>query len=233
MNNKNFLEKLIEGFKSYLSTGANSNEKLKIIHSAISEDIKNRLGNKYQVFSLGLDSGKEKRIQGRYIDKWVDITIAIDEKPIAGIGFKFVMSNYQQNSNNYFETMLGETVNLRVNKIPYFQMLIVFEKTPRYKDGGKLKNFEILNNENFKKYTILSKDNIEVFFHTPTKMLIYILKLPEADKTVVSREKYAEYYKNKNFKVSNAFDNLQFDSGVILNDFEKFIEKAVSYIKSI
>lgn len=65
-------------------------------------------------------NGKEMKLDGRYIDKVVDITILKNSKPIAGIGVKFVMQNYSQNSNNYFENMLGETANIRCANIPYF-----------------------------------------------------------------------------------------------------------------
>lgn len=35
------------------------------------------------------------------------------EHIVAVINVKMVMSNYSQNKNNYFESMLGETANLR------------------------------------------------------------------------------------------------------------------------
>ena len=61
---------------------------------------------------------------GRYINKNVDIVI-YKRTVIAGIGVKFVMQNYSQNSNNYFENMLGETANIRSKNIPYFQIFVI------------------------------------------------------------------------------------------------------------
>lgn len=108
MNNRQFLTTLEEAFKVYLQTGARSNKKLVVLHGKISEDLCERLNDfKYNVFSLGYSEGKEHKISGRYLEKVVDITITEDSEPIAGIAVKFVMSNYSQNSNNYFENMLG------------------------------------------------------------------------------------------------------------------------------
>ena len=124
MDNQEFLTVVGNSFKKFLETGSRSNEKLKILHGAIAEDLKERLGNGYYVQSLGVGNGKELKLYGRYIDKAVDITILKNCNPIAGIGVKFVMQNYSQNSNNYFENMLGETANIRCANIPYFQICL-------------------------------------------------------------------------------------------------------------
>ena len=98
MDNQEFLNVVGNSFKKFLETGSRSNEKLKILHGAIANDLKKRLGGSYSIQSLGIGNGKEMKIEGRYIDKAVDITILKKTKPIAGIGVKFVMQNYSQNS---------------------------------------------------------------------------------------------------------------------------------------
>ena len=101
MNNTQFLTILKQSFITYLHTGARSNKKLGVLHGAISEDLQERLNDsKYSVYSLGYGIGKEHKINGRYVDKAVDITIAENNKPVAGIAVKYVMSNYSQNSNS-------------------------------------------------------------------------------------------------------------------------------------
>lgn len=178
MNNTQFLECITQSFLKFLDTGSRSNEKLKILHGAIAKDLLERLrlkDNSYQIKSLGFSDNKEGKIKGRYIDKNVDITIYKDDEPIAGIGVKFVMQNYAQNSNNYFENMLGETANIRSNKIPYFQIFIIPEKLPYYKQGGIFDKWESFNEHHLKKYKVLSKDNEDNFLHTPNKMLLYVL----------------------------------------------------------
>ena len=136
MDNKEFLKVVGESFKKFLETGSRSNEKLKILHGAIAKDLRQRLGTGFSVCSLGIGDSKEMKLEGRYIEKAVDITILRNENPIAGIGVKFVMQNYSQNSNNYFENMLGETANIRCANIPYFQIFIIPDKLPYYKNDG-------------------------------------------------------------------------------------------------
>ena len=70
MNDSQFLEVLKQSFIVYLKTDPRSNEKLKILHGAISKDIKEKLHeSRYEVASLGFEAGKEKKINGRYVEK--------------------------------------------------------------------------------------------------------------------------------------------------------------------
>ena len=73
MTENKFLIALTNSFKAFLETGSRSNEKLKILHSSISNDLINLLGPDYVVKSLNIGDGKEGTIQGRYINKNVDI----------------------------------------------------------------------------------------------------------------------------------------------------------------
>lgn len=90
-------------------------------------------------FSLGYGAGQEHKISGRYVDKAVDITIAENNIPVCGIAVKYIMSNYSQNSNNYFENMLGETANIRSAKIPHFQIFATPDKIPYFDKDGNIK----------------------------------------------------------------------------------------------
>ena len=151
MNNSEFLEVIKKSFITCLMTHERSTAKLKVLHGAIARDIYNRLNtikNIYDIISKGFNTGKEYKIQGRYIDKNVDITVIDNgiQKAIAGIAVKFVMSNYSQNSNNYFENMLGETANIRSMNIPYFNIFIIPEILPYYKRNGEIKKEKILQN---------------------------------------------------------------------------------------
>lgn len=73
--------------------------------------------------------------------------------------------------------MLGETANIRANSIPYFQVFIIFEKVPYYENGGKFKKYDVISTHNLDKYLELSKDDPSVFFHTPDKTLVVLIKL--------------------------------------------------------
>lgn len=201
MNNLNFLQIIKDAFEKYLSTHPRSNEKLKILHGAISKDLEKRLNNRsYSFYSLGYTSNKEKNIIGRYINKKADIAILKDDEIVAGIAVKFVMSNYGQNSNNYFENMLGETANIRCANIPYFQVFVMPEKLPYYNKKQEISKWEEIKNHHIKKYITLSDDNIDVYLHTPNKTLICIVKIPECNiSKITNKEEYKNYYlKNKN-----------------------------------
>ena len=235
MDNQEFLTVVGNSFKKFLETGSHSNEKLKILHGAIAKDLKGRLGVGYSVCSLGIGDGKEEKLDGRYIDKVVDITIKHRQKSVAGIGVKFVMQNYSQNSNNYFENMLGETANIRCANIPYFQIFIIPEKLPYYNKQGLIQKWEEFTIHNATKYLTLSEDNIQTSIHTPTKTLLFVIHLPEINQPIVDKTDYVHFYESKtDFIVSES--NTQygdFSSAVIYNDYEDFIDKVVHYIHFI
>ena len=233
MDNQEFLKVVGNSFKKFLETGSRSNEKLKILHGAIAKDLKDRLGVGYSVCSLGIGNGKEEKLDGRYIDKVVDITIKRGQKSIAGIGVKFVMQNYSQNSNNYFENMLGETANIRCANIPYFQIFIIPDKLPYYNKDGWLQKWEEFTIHNAIKYLTLSEDNIQTSIHTPTKTLLFVVHLPDVEEPITDRQSYVDYYEHQSeFIVCES--NTQygdFSSAVIYNDYEDFADKVVHYIQ--
>lgn len=236
MNNKEFLQVIASSFNKFLTTGSRSNEKLKVLHGAIAKDILNRLDdNRYSILSLGIDTGKEGNITGRYIDKKVDITIMRNNKIVAGIGVKFVMQNYSQNSNNYFENMLGETANIRSQNIPYFQIFIIPDKIPYYDNNGSIKKWEEFSQHNIKKYLILSKDSIATYIHTPTKTLLFVIHLPTINKKVLTKQDYINYYQSQpNILIDKTMYKYDdFSSNVIFNDYECFINKVILYLKFI
>lgn len=235
MDNRGFLKAISSSFKMFLETGSRSNEKLKILHKAIADDIVNRLGEEYSVSSLGVGDGKERTIKGRYIDKKVDITIIKNRKPVAGIGVKFVMQNYSQNSNNYFENMLGETANIRCADTPYFQIFIIPDKLPYYQNNGALQKWETFTGHNSEKYITLSKDNVDISIHTPNKTLLFVIHIPDAEIAIEDRKDYANYYSkmtNIDIKLSNIKFGV-FSSAVIYNNYEIFAQKIVHRILSI
>lgn len=233
MKNKDFLKILNQSFKIGLQTSERSNQKLYPLHGGIAQDFQKSLGVQYSLFSLGFNEGKEKKIEGRYINKAVDIVIEHKGKIIAGIAVKFVMSNYAQNSNNYFENMLGETANIRTKGIPYFQILILPSILPYYKKEGDLPSFEKISDHHLSKYQILSKDDSKAFFHTPDKTLLCLLQLPTVDTQVIKTKKaYQAYCLEKEITHFEPIKN-NFDSGVIINDYETFVKKVSHCIKGL
>ncbi len=232
LTNAQFLEVIKESFETYLNKNTSrSTAKLKALHGHIAADLAELFGSDYTIKSQGYGNDKEGMLDGRYYPKYVDITVSKDGKPVAGYAVKFVMRNYSQNSNNYFENMLGETANIRSNNIPYFQIFIIFDKVPYYKNGGEFSKYDIISEHNMEKYFALSKDNPDAFYHTPDKTLIILLKLKEKspDCKFANSEEYADYYKSViNHKdVISYSDRIRdtFDNSVILNNYSDFIKR--------
>jgi hypothetical protein len=229
-----YLRSIKNSFLKSLKTGPRSNEKLKILHGFIATDLKSKLGDGYQIKSLGYKDGRETKIKGRYMDKNVDITVLKDSKSIAGVAVKFVMSNYSQNSNNYFENMLGETANLRANRIPYYQIFILPERLPYYNKKGDITKWEIITENNMNKYVKMSNDNIDAFFHTPNKTLFTLISFGKfSTETPKNVKEYIDYFENNEFDVKYTNTKISFNNQTIYNDYEKFIEKICYSIKSI
>lgn len=232
LTNAQFLEVIKESFKTYLNKNTSrSTAKLKALHGHIAADLAELFGSDYTIKSQGYSNDKEGVLDGRYYAKNVDITVSKDGKPVAGYAVKFVMRNYSQNSNNYFENMLGETANIRSNNIPYFQIFIIFDKVPYYKKGGEFSKYDIISEHNMEKYFALSKDNPDSFYHTPDKTLIILLKLKEksSDCKFVNSVEYADYYKSviDHKDVISYSDKIKdtFDNSVILNNYSDFIKR--------
>lgn len=151
-----FRKSLEEGYKKYLSVHPRSSEKIIPMHRCISKIILSKLGGEkkgFRIKSMGINDNKEFNFKGKYYSKDIDITILYNDKPISGLGFKFITSNYKQNSNNYFENMLGETANLKRADFLYGQVLVFKHKTPYYSSDRKtFTKTEHINDKNIQKY---------------------------------------------------------------------------------
>lgn len=233
--NETFLKAIFRSFEAFLEKGTSrSTYKLKPLHGAVAKDIADLLGCDYEIWSQGYMHDKESEIKGRYINKKVDIAIKHGGKPVAGIAIKFVMQNYSQNSNNYFENMLGETANIRCAHYPYFQIFIILDKIPYYSKDKRLIKWESFTDHNISKYIALSKDDVDMYLHTPNKTLIYVVHISEPEHDIKTLEEYTEYYRTHNYDISvttHCYD--EFESNVILNDYETFINKVYHTVKSL
>ena len=211
MNNEEFLKIVKDAFEKYLETGSRSN---------------------YELHSLGYKDEKEVVVSGRYMNKKVDIGIEKDNEIIAAIALKFIMRNYSQNSNNYFENMLGETANIRAAGKPYFQILIIPSKVPYFKNNGDLDHIEIITKNNLEKYIKLSHDDINNSIHTPTKTLIYIIDIPDAEfSKIKNNEDYVTFYKNnRDYLISENNELHEFGESFVYNNYNEFIDKVIEYI---
>ena len=250
-----FRKSIENGYKKYLSVHPRSSEKIIPMHKCISEIILEKLGKKngYEVKSMGIGDNKEYKYKGKYYHKDIDITIFYKDKPISGLGFKFITSNYKQNSNNYFENMLGETANLKRNDFLYGQVLIFKHKMPYYSSDKKtFIKIEYLNNKDLIKYLKLHNDSATGLYHKPDIFFISFVETGdenEFDKIVKAYEDgtsikikknefHKEQIKNVNLKFidTTKLKNGDFDKVTIqflkkVSDFNKFIDAFVNLTK--
>ena len=231
MTNAGFLTAIEQSFAEFVRSGTSrSTRKLVPLHGSIAQDFHERLGPGYGIQSQGYSQGREGSITGRYMDKKVDVTVLHDGNPVGGIAVKFVMQNYSQNANNYFENMLGETANIRAARCPYFQVFIIPDKIPYYTNGGEFRHWETFTAGNIHKYLVLDGDDPSVHYHTPDKMLIYVIRLPEIGSVRTKAEYLRKYADLLSSATPTAFistvDIAPFSNSVILNDYEKFATKA-------
>lgn len=238
MDNAEFVGAIERSFIEFIKSGTSrSTRKLVPLHGAIACDMYERLGDGYQIQSQGFRNNKEGTIEGRYMDKKVDISIFRDLRPVCGIAVKFVMQNYSQNSNNYFENMLGETANIRSAMCPYFQIFIIPERLPYYEKSGRFAHWETFSENNMHKYIVLDRDNPDQSFHSPNKTLIYVLRLPDTGR-ISSKEDYRRFYLDYFLKHGEAgfagvSSPVSFSNSVILNDYNTFAQKVYHSIKAI
>ena len=128
------------------------------------------------------------------------------------------------------------TANIRANSIPYFQVFIIFEKVPYYSNGGEFKRYDVISEHNLDKYLALSKDDPSIFFHTPDKTLVVLIRLKEKALNYYFRNStdYADYYRSviNDSDLMSYSDKIKdpFDDSVIYNDYEDFLKRTYHII---
>lgn len=238
MTNNEFLHVLEQSFHTYLQTSARSNKKLKILHGAIASDLAEHLKNPHcliRSLGYGPDPNKEGTILGRYMPKKVDISAYNrDQSPLGAIGVKYIMSNYKQNANNYFENMLGETANLRCNGIACFQIIVLPTKLPYFKKDGVISKIESIKDSYLDKYFQLCSDDSTQYMHTPTLTLLYFINFDNIDlSTIHTKKEYILYFEKHPAKISAYNPSRAFRASVVVNDYEYFIYKVAEYYQSL
>lgn len=230
-----FIQSLKEGYIKYLTVHARSSEKIVPMHKCIAQILKEKLGSEYTIKSMGVGDNKEFKFEGKYYEKDLDITILKDGKPISALGFKFVTSNYKQNSNNYFENMLGETANVKRNDLLYGQILILKEKMPYYSsDKKQYTKIEKINEKNLKKYFKLGTDNAENLYHKPDIMFIAFIKTGDEERIVKAIEDEEVIQNKKEFNVNNLLPLVE-NNGITFIDpddlEENFSDEMIDFLK--
>ena len=149
---KRFLQAAQTSYEVFLEHGPHSNEKLKVFHGRVQDELKRELGDEYNFMGYTPDGGKEALISGLYYDKRVGVLISRDGQELGVVSIKFVISNYWQNSVNYLEQQLGETANLRRKNIVYGNLFCVTNPISYNRRSGKIARYEHLREHDIQRY---------------------------------------------------------------------------------
>lgn len=238
---EDFLKVINEGYQSMLSSehGNRSNKKLIPIHQFIAEQIQSRLDANYITFSINQDKdkSKEKTVEGKYYDKNIDIAITYKNKDIGGISVKFITGNYQQNANNYFEHLLGETANLKRNNYSYSSIYILPKYLPYYKNNKILSKIEEINSKNLLKYLKISQEEKELY-HIPDMFFIFMVDtgtkkfLQENIGKKISNNDIPYKISSYDFESDNTFDQEIKEFLLKHSNIQEFFEAFTNLIKS-
>lgn len=97
----------------------------------------------------------------------VDITVVKCGQVKGAVSFKFVASNYSQNSNNYFENLVGECFNIQAMDIPFCHVFVIRDKIPYYKRDRTVQKYEQFTNVTLKELMKLFPRNLLMMKHIP------------------------------------------------------------------
>ena len=132
--------------------------------------------------------------------------------------------------------MLGETANIRSARCPYFQIFIIPDRLPYYNKSNEIIRWEQFSGHYIEKYCVLDRDDPSTSFHSPDKMLIYVIRLPDIGE-VATKDEYLHQYRNLVANTPTGFSTLvkvaQFSHSVILNDYTQFAEKVYHSIMAL
>lgn len=159
-SNLTWEEALLESHKTLLTTHPRSPKKLIPPHQWIKETLKKHLGDGYEYYAAGPTDGRydrEYKVPGLFYDKMVDITVLKNREVVGAVSFKFVASNYSQNSNNYFENLVGECFNIQAMDIPFCHVFVIRSKIPYYKRDRHVSKYEQFTQHNLDKYLKLNR----------------------------------------------------------------------------
>ena len=230
-------EEVLEiSFKNYLKFGARSSKKLIPPHFWIREKLKQYFDESYEFYSFGLGNSKfdkEYSVEGVAYNKKSDVSIIKNGEVVGVVSFKFVSSNYNQNSNNYFENLLGECFNIQAKNIPFCHILVMRDKIPYYESNGNFKKCEKLKNHHLKKYVNIL--NLDENYAIPNKLCINIIKISveNNDIKILSPKKFAKMNEKNDEDKKDLEKILESLSIKIIDSFEDCSDEVSKELKNM
>lgn len=202
-----FLKLFKNTLKVALDNHVRSTKKLHTLHGGFAHhvlkisDSKNiRISALGDVTNDNRFANKEELIKGAFYEKNVDLVISFKKDStshsadhLCALGFKMIMSNFKQNVNNYFESMLGETANIRSSGSVYCQVILFPKQLPYFYSGKErcIKKFERIDDSVFDKYRKLMNAP-DSHCHRPNAMLICCFENERSDEIIVAKN-FDEY----------------------------------------
>jgi hypothetical protein len=179
---------LQDSYLRYQRSGARAPDKLFPLHQFLGQAFK-ALHSGSSVITKWGDIDGELKAPGAYYPKNVDVAAIVGKvkqlspssysvpelDQIMGIlGIKFVVTNFKQNANNYFENMMGETANIQQLGIPYSHFIALPVELPYLNKDGSIKKTEKLSEGDLSKYVKLMAGPDGS--HKPASISIALLK---------------------------------------------------------
>jgi hypothetical protein len=167
------LSSLNVAYAAYFEHGSRSTAKLAPFHEFFHDQIEFGLSDltesqKFTIRSMKSTNG-EMKVSGALYPKNVDVAVEVDGKCVGAVSLKFVVTNYKQNANNYFEHLMGETANIRSAGIPYASFSVIPIR-PKYlaKAGGSARG-EVARTEKITRENLLKYINLHLLADTAFK----------------------------------------------------------------
>ena len=221
-------EILEKSHENLLVYGPRSNKKLIPPHQWIKDILKQNLGDDYEYYAKGLTENKfdkEYKVQGKLYEKFEDVTILKDNKVVGVVSFKFIASNYAQNSNNYFENLLGECYNIQANGIPFCHVFVTRYKVPYYTSEKELKRYDEFKGKYLNKYLKLYQ--IEENESIPKKVSVTIIHINGAtyNDSEIHPTKFKSLEKREKDKILNDITVELYDNSDYNEDINEKLEQ--------
>jgi predicted nucleic-acid-binding Zn-ribbon protein len=222
---------------NYLLYGDRSVEKLKPLHFWIGNTIKRFLSNEYDLYFL---NGKEVQTEGEYYTKIIDVgivkkgievtvkrsgyrTVFYIPKIEMAISIKFITSNFKQNANNYFENLLGECANLRARGMKFGHFVVFRDKIPYFQRSKAIRNWEILEDEDIKKYIKLFQER-EKYLHAPNFIGLEIVNISPIVEEYYNRK---PKFTSQEIEKINAISSIKIQNGIDASNLSEDVKKLV------
>jgi hypothetical protein len=182
---------------------ARGTDKLIPIHGAINRTLRSAINPNFHIVSLGeqfaispteaFQDGNELTISGFYNPKRVDIAIAnriiktkttstgrkgkelYEYEPIAAVFSKLLFANVSQNVGNYFDGMRGETSNVRKQKRPVGQIVLIKNRPKYFTKDKTIQREETFDKKYLERYIKLHSEDPDQEMERPNAMYVVIL----------------------------------------------------------